>query len=80
MMKIQRCNSYGDELSSESDTEYELYECEDCIYRHKCLDKKNVFYFKTIEDSKIWGIYIDECNKTRCLYCKGLWPINLHIQ
>ncbi len=80
-MKIQRCNSYGDEISdSEEDIESNKYKCIECIFRHKCIIKNHVFYFRNLEESKSWDTYIDENNKTRCLYCHGLFPISLHTQ
>ncbi len=82
-MKIQRCDSYGAEIS-DLETEIECNEykdnCIECIFRHNCIIKKHVFYFRNSEESKTWETYIDEYNKTRCLYCRGLFPISLHTQ
>ena len=76
-MKLQRCDSQGDFLSESEDLPCEVDEAQVEILRHKCSDRKYVFYFKTIEESIIWGVYKDAYGITRCSHCCRMWPISI---
>lgn len=78
MLILQRCNSSG-EFLSDSDTELpcELEANTDILLRHRCQFDNSVFYFRSVEDSKIWGIDNNQQNVTRCKHCGGMWPISV---
>ena len=77
MLKSQCCDCYGDQLSDEEWEECIIPEDDDVSTRpfmHKCM-KEGVYYFRTMEDSVVWGVYNDDKNILRCKYCDGMWPI-----
>jgi hypothetical protein len=70
MVILQRCTSTGSSIDEDFDC---VLDDDNVLFRHRCVNA--VFYFKSEEDSKSWGVYNDKDDVTRCKHCDRRWGI-----
>lgn len=72
MLKLQRCNSVGSDISDDGIIDDQIHGDDVKMFRHRCI-VKGIYYYRTVDDSLVWPVYNDDKGMTRCKHCNKLW-------
>lgn len=75
MILLQRCTSSGSSIDSDIESDIDcILDNQNTLFRHRCVNLC-VFYYKNQMESKVWGVYNDKDDITRCKHCGGKWGL-----